>query len=210
MTPRTCVAALAPLIGAVWGCGASAEQDAQVTALSPAAAFNDVGFAVSIGGKAFRPVYRFDTMSASTQADHSSFAAVLTPAGGSAADSVPLGAVTWQSPEELAATAPAGLPAGTYDVVVTDPRGDRAQLDGAFLSLGPDLQPPEVHLESPVPGSLIAAGTTVTVTVVADDGDGFLMSLGATIAVMAKEQEVVRTVAPPPRQARYSYELVAP
>src|SRR3954452_4096307 len=98
MTPRTCVAAVAPLIGAVWGCGASTEPDAMVSAMSPAAAFNDAAFAVSITAKAFRPVYRFDTMAASTQAEHGSFAAVLTPVGGSAADAVPLGGVIWQSP----------------------------------------------------------------------------------------------------------------
>jgi hypothetical protein len=210
MTPRTCVAAVAPLIGAVWGCGASTEPDAMVSAMSPAAAFNDAAFAVSITAKAFRPVYRFDTMAASTQAEHGSFAAVLTPVGGSAADAVPLGGVIWQSPEALAATAPAGIPAGTYDVVVTDPRGGRGQLDGGFLSLGPDLHGPTVRVATPPARRLIAAGTTVTVTVVADDGDGFLVSLGATIAVMAEKHEVVCTLTPPPHQARCSYQLVAP
>jgi hypothetical protein len=72
------------------------------------------------------------------------------------------------------------------------------------------MEPPTVHIESPVAGSLIAAGTTVTVTVVADDGGGFLGSLGATISVMAHEDELVCTVAPVPHQARCTYQLVAP
>ena len=97
MTPRRCVAALAPLIGAVWGCGASTEQNAKVTAISPGAAFNDVAFPVSISGDAFRPIYRFDTMAAATQSESGSFSVALTPAGGgaAAADSVPLDGVTW-------------------------------------------------------------------------------------------------------------------
>src|SRR5207344_1006474 len=99
MTPRRCVAAVAPLIGAVWGCGASTEQSAKVTAMSPASAFNDVAFPASIAGDS-----------------------------------------TWQSPEAIAMMVPAGIPAGAYDVVVTDPRGNHAQLDGGFLSLGPDTQ----------------------------------------------------------------------
>src|SRR4051794_1295533 len=188
MTPRRCVAALAPLFGAVWGCGASTEQHAVVIAISPASAFNDVAFPVSIAGDdrhAFRPVYRFDTMAAATQEEIGAFSAALTPAGGStmngsAADSVALGGVTWRSATELAATVPAGIPAGAYDVVVIDPRGAPVQLDAGFHSLGPDTEPPAAHIERPVAGSLIAAGTTVTVTLVADDGGGFLASLGAT------------------------------
>ena len=66
MTPRRCVAAMASLIGAVWGCGASTEPNAKVTAMSPASAFNDVAFPASIAGDAFRPAYRFDTMAAAT------------------------------------------------------------------------------------------------------------------------------------------------
>src|SRR3954471_14505120 len=219
MTPRRCVAALAPLFGAFWGCGASTEQLAEVTSITPASAFNDVAFPVSIAAGdprySFRPVYRFDTMAASTQEENGSFSAALTPAEGStmngaATDSIALGGVTWQSPTMLAATVPAGIPFGPYDVVVTDPRGARAQLAGGFFSLGPDMEPPAVHIERPVAGSLIAAGTTVTVRLVADDGGGFLASLGATISVMAHKDELVCTVAPVPHQARCTYQLVAP
>ena len=117
MTPRRCVAAVAPLIGAVWGCGASTEQNAKVTAMSPASAFNDVAFPASIAGDSFRPIYRFDTMAAATESESGSFSAALTPAGasttnGSAADAFSLGDVTWQSPEAIAAMVPAGIPAG--------------------------------------------------------------------------------------------------
>src|SRR4051794_32603890 len=214
MTPRRCVAALAPLFGAFWGCGASTEQHVVVSAITPASAFNDVAFPVSIAGDAFRPIYRFDTMAAATQEEIGSFSAALTPSGGlmdgSAADSIALGGVAWQSPAALAATAPAGIPAGRYDVVVIDPRGARAQLEAGFLSLGPDMEPPAVHIETPVAGSLIGAGTTVTLTIVADDAGGFLASLGATISVMAHEDELVCTVAPVPHQARCAYQFVAP
>lgn len=184
MTPGRCVAAVAPLIGAIWGCSASTEQNAEVTSISPATAFNEVAFPVTITGKAFRPIYRFDTMAAATQEESSSFSAALTPMGGAATDAIALSDVAWQAPDTITATAPAALPAGHYDVAVIDPRGVRVQLDDGFVSLGPDLDAPTVQVESPSVGSLIGAGATITVKVVADDGDGFLASVGATVTAM--------------------------
>jgi hypothetical protein len=206
---------MAPLIGAVWGCGASTEQNAKVNAISPATAFNNVAFLASIAGDAFRPIYRFDTMAAATESESGSFSAALTGAegattNGSAAASFALGDVVWQAPDALSGMVPAGIPAGPYDVVVTDPRGNRARLDTGFLSLGPDTQAPAVHIESPVARGLIAAGTNVTVTLIADDGDGFLGSLGATIATTSDIDELVCTVAPVPHQAPCKYHFTAP
>lgn len=210
MTPSRCVAAVAPLIGALWGCSANSEQTATVNAISPAAAFNDVAFPASIVGDSFRPIYRFDTMAAATDEESSAFAVHLRPVGGSDMESIALDGVTWTSPTGISATIPAGVPAGPYDVVVTDPRGTSVQLDGGFLSLGPDTIAPTISIERPAPRALIAAGTTVTVALVADDGDGFLSTLGATIVGLPGKVELVCNVSPPPHHARCQHQFVAP
>ena len=101
-------------------------------------------------------------MAAATQSESGSFSAALTPAERrrrtAPRRAFSLGDVTWQSPEAIAAMVPAGIPAGAYDVVVTDPRGDHAQLACGFLSLGPDTQAPTVSIESPVARSLDRGG----------------------------------------------------
>src|SRR6478672_541095 len=182
MTLRRCVATMAPLLGAVSGCGTSTEPSATVTAVSPAFGFNDTALPVTIAGESFRPAFRFDTMGAAASTEASAFSATLTPVGGSASDSISLGDVAWQSPSALAATIPAGVPKGHYDVVVTDPRGTHVQLDDGFVSLGPDTDAPTVMIVSPAPGTLITGGTTVTVTLFSDDGEGTLATLAATIS----------------------------
>ena len=63
-----------------------------------------------------------------------------------------LDAVTWQSPRSRwRAMVPAGVAAGAYDVVVTDPRGRRGTLPQAFTSLGPDLEAPTITILTPEP-----------------------------------------------------------
>src|SRR6187397_2752176 len=163
MTLRRCVAAMAPLLGAVWGCGTSTEPSAKVTAISPAFGFNDAALPATITGESFRPSLRFDTMGGAASAEAGAFAGALTPVGGAAADSIPLGEVTWQSATTLAAMIPPGVPRGRYDVAITDPRGARVQLDDAFESLGPDTEAPAVTIARPAPGTLITGATTVTV-----------------------------------------------
>jgi hypothetical protein len=118
--------------------------------------------------------------------------------------------VAWQSPVEIQATAPAGLPAGYYDVVVTDPRGTSTRLDGGFVSLGPDTEKPTVTLESPTARKLIAAGTTVTIGLTADDHDGFIDSLGATIDWGTRIDLLLCTAAPAPHNAPCARTFVAP
>ena len=90
-----------------------------------------------------------------------------------------LAEVSWLTIDALVATLPAAVPAGVYDVAVTDPRGRRTDLPGGFTSLGPDEDAPIVTIEAPKPGSIIGAETVVSVTIVADDGSGHLASLDA-------------------------------
>jgi IPT/TIG domain-containing protein len=182
MSPKRCAAATVSLFGAVWGCAAKSETTATLTAISPEAAYNNAASTVLIEGGPFRPAYDFDTMRGAAKTDLDAYSVAVTavpapPAGGT----IRLEAVSWQSPSALVATVPAGLPAGVYDVAVTDPRGGRAVLEHGFVSLGPDDQAPGVTIESPKSSSIIGAGSTVSIILAADDDQGFLTTLTATI-----------------------------
>lgn len=191
MTPRSCAATVS-LLGVLWGCSASQEETGSVTTIFPDVAYNDVPVTVQIGGTRFRPAYGFDTMSATTAAEAGDFSATLVSIAG---DSAPraLESVVWETPKQLGAVVPAGLPAGAYDVVVTDPRGWSGTLHQAFTSLGPDVEGPILTLNSPQPRGLIGALTTISVVVSSDDGDGFVEWMDVTVSTAA-------TAATPARQ----------
>src|SRR4029077_8546823 len=135
MTARSRAAATASLMGAVWGCGASGEQPAAVIAVSPPMAYNNTAASLLIEGGPFRPAYRFDTMSGNSSTDIAAYSARLTPASGTGgaqlapparpgAPTLPpiaLQPVSLLSIGLLTANLPAGIPAGSYDVEVTDP-----------------------------------------------------------------------------------------
>jgi len=202
------------LLGAVSGCGGGSEPDAVVTALSPAMAFNDAPTAVLIKGGPFRPAYRFDTMAAADQAQQGSFSVTLTPAPGSAAEGaapIALDAVSWQGTSALTATVPAGVAAGDYDVTVADPRGRHILLPDGFASLGPDGEPPAVTVAMPQPGSIIGAETAVSISVIADDGSGFLSALRVTASTMTGTvRETECTIAAAMHRTACSISLTAP
>ena len=171
MLPK-CAVATVSLLGAAYGCAANPDTTAGLTAITPAMAFNDYPSPVQITGDNLRPSYRFDTMAGAASPEDGTFSVSLTAAAGS--EPIPLDGVSWLSPKTLAATVPAGVPAGTYDVTVTDPRGQAVVLSSSFTSLGPDRQPPILDIISPAPRDIIGAGTMVSILVSADDGIGFL------------------------------------
>jgi hypothetical protein len=187
MTPRSCAATVS-LLGVLWGCSASQEETGSVTAIFPDIAYNDVPLIVEIDGTRFRPAYGFDTMSATTAAEAGDFSVTLVPIAG---DSSPrpvswaLESVMWKTPIKLGATVPAGIPAGAYDVVVTDPRGWSGTLHQAFTSLGPDTEAPVLAINSPQPRGLIGALTTISVVVSSDDGHGFVEWMEVTVSTAA-------------------------
>src|SRR3954468_5960648 len=188
MTPWRCAAA-ALLLGAGWGCAASNEPTFALTAVSPNMAFNDAPLALTVGGEPFRPTYRFDTMSGAAANEIGTFSVTLTSIPSPALPtpvSIQLDGVTWQSASKLTGTLPPGAPAGAYDVVVTDPRGQRKQLPQAFTSLGPDQQPPTITLLAPEAGTIIAAGTTISVVLSADDGHGLVDSVDVDVSTIGE------------------------
>src|SRR5262252_527376 len=213
MTARSRAAATASLMGAVWGCGANGEPTAAVIAVSPPMAYSDTASSLVIEGGPFRPAYRFDSMSGQSSTDVGAFSARLIPASGTAgATSAPidLAPVSWLSIGLLTATLPSGIPAGAYDVEVTDPRGQHTSLHAAFLSLGPDHDPPAVTIQAPRARSIIGAQTTVTVTLTADDGAGQLASLDATVATATTTFTSTCTVPPATAATICHFQFTAP
>jgi len=178
-------ATAAMLLGAAAGCGVGAEQPATLAALTPDAGYNDVTLAADIYGNGFRPTYQFDAVSGDSALDVTGWTATFaaTPAP-TARGSYDLLGVFWESDAILGAQIPAGLPTGTYDLVVRDPRGHTARLPMAFRSLGPDTDPPTVAITSP-DGSAVAAGAALAVVVAADDGYGRIAGLVVTVSTGA-------------------------
>lgn len=182
-------AAAAVLLGAM-GCGAGADQPIGIAQLVPVAAYNDGPVAASISGGPFRPAYQFDTVSGVASLDAWSFSAslILDADDSPVAPGEPAGptrfaasTVVWESTSLLGAVIPAGIPAGAYDLVVRDPRGETARSAGAFTSLGPDLTPPLVTIVEPADGEVVGAGAEVDVVVQAQDGYGQLVSLTVNV-----------------------------
>jgi len=207
------MATAAALLSAA-GCGSGTDPPAGLVEMAPQAANNDISFAAVIFGTAFRPRYRFDAMSGNADVDVNGFSAMLS-AGASSAQGevqVPLSGVVWEAESMLQASIPAYVPAGTYDLVVHDPRGQSSRLSAAFDSLGPDLTPPVVTISSPPDDSVVGAGAAVPVVVQVDDGMGQVVSLQVNVrtdtapilpytcnpASQAKTACTFSFVAPPP------------
>jgi hypothetical protein len=175
------------LLGAAAGCGVGAEPPVVVMHLDPAVGYNDVALPATISGSGFRPAYHFDTGSGSASIDVGGFSGTLTGGAdaGAGAAAFGLDGINWVSVGILGATIPAGLPAGAYDLIVTDPRGEKSRLPAAFTSLGVDTTPPVVTIASPGEGAVVGAGATLEVLVTADDGYGQLSDLRVTLASAA-------------------------
>lgn len=149
--------------------------------MTPASAYNDAPLAVAISGDGFRPTYGIDAHSGAAVIDPGGFTASLSPSAGTSPP-IPLAGVTWQSLGLLAAQLPVATPAGSYDLIVHDPRGRTSTLTKAFQSLGADTTAPVVRILSPVPNTIFAQGATVPVVVVADDGSGTVTALDAVLS----------------------------
>jgi len=165
------------------GCGSGVDRPAGLTQMTPGVANDNLPLAALIGGTSFRPAYRFDPVSGAVSLDVNGFSARLLPSPGSPPTNVEaaLSDVVWQSETLLQAQVPAGIAAGTYDLVVADPRGQPSRLPQAFASLGPDLVPPVVTIVSPPDDAIVGAGAQVSCVVQADDGFGRIVSFAVTV-----------------------------
>lgn len=177
VTWRCTATAVVALCGAGVACSAGNEPAADITSVSPASAYNDVALSLVITGGDFRPAYEFDTISGAAIVRADAFSGVLAPAASApnpGPGPVALASISWEAAQRLEAGLPAGVAAGSYDVTITDPRGNVSTLPGGFVSLGPDTRPPIIVVESPGPETIVGAGAQVTVTLSADDGLGML------------------------------------
>jgi hypothetical protein len=173
-----CAALTAALFGSTTGCGSGGGSDATIVQVSPTAAFSDAPFSLTIGGVGFRPAYQIDTVSGSAENDTGGFTAFLAPPLGSTLARVEATGLAWQTMVQIVAQFPAGIPAGSYDVGVHDPRGQDIVKPQAFTSLGPDLMAPSITIQQPAEGDLYGAGAPVNVVFFADDGVGAVATLG--------------------------------
>jgi large repetitive protein len=151
--------------------------------MTPSIANDELPISALISGTSFRPSYSFDPVSGSASLDVNGFHAQLLPSRGSPSANVvtALSGVVWQSETLLQAQVPAGIAAGSYDLVVADPRGQSSRLAQAFASLGPDRIPPMVTIVTPVDDAVVGAGAQVASVVRADDGFGQVVSLEVTV-----------------------------
>jgi hypothetical protein len=201
-----CAVTTAALLGAAAGCSASRESPPGLSVIDPPAAYSDLAFTMKIHpGGSFRAAYRIDTGSGSGADESRGWSAFLDPSPGAppAPDAVRVPAldVVWQNAGELDASLPAGVAAGTYDVIVIDPRGARTTAPSAFRSLGTDRDPPSVSINDPAPGVLAGAGTELGVTIFANDGLGHLATLMWTVTPVGASSSIANGACPPPTGA---------
>jgi hypothetical protein len=163
-------------------CTESTEPAVTITTVTPASAYNDNNVDVQIEGGPFRPEYDIDTTAGTAVPQLGAFTAFLTRHA-PRLDQVAVDALMWISPSQIEAVLPLGIAAGSYDVVVRDPRGSLARLPGAFTSLGPDETPPQISIIEPGPGTIVNAQAEVPVAFEADDGAGQLAVLTWTVSL---------------------------
>ncbi|HVU53350.1 MAG TPA: IPT/TIG domain-containing protein [Polyangia bacterium] len=154
------------------GCAGNAEPKVAITAVTPAAAYSNFAISLLIEGGPFRPSYDIDTRGGTEAIEVGAFTAFLSESGGQNAQ--PVDALQWLSPSQLLGTLASGIPAGTYDVEVRDPRGALAGKPMGFRSLGPDTAKPVLKIDEPAEGTIIIGGAEVPVAFEADDGYGTL------------------------------------
>ena len=176
---RTVVSVVGGLLLTAAACGGTGDSAITLTALTPNHAYADAPLAAALRGGPFRPALSIDTSSGTAHIDTTAFDCSLLPAtaasGVTAASALPI--IGWPDPMQLDVSVPAGLNAGPYDVQLRDPSGRTSVLRMGFFSLGPDLDAPDVSLDSPLGGTFVVAGTRLPVIVSANDGEGHLASL---------------------------------
>jgi hypothetical protein len=157
------------------GCAGPVRDAAVVTAIEPAEAYNDATFRIALMGSKLRPPLEIDTHSGSASAGSAPFSIILqplAPAGDRRA--VQATNVEWISATEIHAGVPAGVLPGSYQVGVSNARGEAIDSRAVFESLGPDNDPPRITFQRPAAGATVSPNTGVLVEALVDDGDGHI------------------------------------
>jgi hypothetical protein len=175
MTFRSGAVATA-LLGAT-GCAVSVEPSGTITKVSPTVAFYDVAIEMTIDGGPFRAAYEIDTGNGASAVAADAFSVQLRRTGAdddAVATPIAATSVAWVNEGRLVAQLPAGIPIGSYDLELRDPRGSVTPFASAFTSEGADVEAPGVKLTHPTGGILLGAGTTQNFRFESNDGLGWI------------------------------------
>ena len=140
----------------------------RLTAVQPARAHTDRELRLRILGADLLPAWEIDLGTATRTGDARSFAGWLQVGG----SRVGLQDFAWLGAGQLTATLPAGLPAGRASLTVRDPRGETAELNGGFESLGADASAPVIVLEQPGADAVTAPGARLRAQLTVQDDGG--------------------------------------
>lgn len=159
-------------LGLLSSCGPTASTSPRIVAIAPEQGFVDTPLLLRIDVPDLRPSLRVNVDQGTLVADLSSVRMTLFDQSDQA---IALDLKFWDKKEFFWAPAPANLPAGPYTLRVEDPRGQHRDLPNAFRSLGPDTTAPSIKLMPELlPNSILGEDTTITATITADDGQGWL------------------------------------
>jgi hypothetical protein len=143
----------------------------RLDAVTPGRGYSDQLLRVALSGDAFIPTFRLDPAGDVRRGDVGGYSGRIINGTGAAV----LRDFDWLGPGQLTAWLDPGLPSGRAAVEVRDSRGRVARLERAFESLGPDRAAPTVEWLGPAPGTPIAPGASVAVSLrLADVAPGSL------------------------------------
>ncbi len=175
--PRACLAFLA---AALIGCGGN-EPSPELLAVQPNRAYSNHDVRLVLQGSDFLPSFRIDPSTDQRVAVMDGFS------GRIGRDSMwaPLTQFGWLGPHQISATLArqdaerlVGAPPVKCDVEITDPRGRKTVLSGAFDELGPDTDAPEIEVHSPVAGERYCPGATIRASFkISEKEPGYLTSV---------------------------------
>ncbi len=156
------------------GCTSTAPGDLVLTSVSPANGSNDAPVVLTIQGQNLKPSTFTDFVRPDKSSVDTTFGATLGTAS--------LSDVQLQADGSLRATVPAGIPPGTYDLSVTDPKNRTAVLPHAYQVLGANA----LLITSPAQ-TLTAGACSAPVTVQDRDaaGNPSTLSVATPVALSA-------------------------
>jgi hypothetical protein len=173
-------AGFAFLAAAVIGC-AGDEPRPELFAIQPGQAFSNKDVRVQLLGSGLIPSFRVSPSTDQRVAVMDGFSGRI----GKDPVWAPLTLFGWLGPDQLSATLTSedaeelvGSPDMFWDVEITDPRGRKATLEGAFKELGMDGLAPSITVDSPAAGQVYCPGATIHAQIkVYDEEPGYLTSV---------------------------------
>ena len=145
-----------------------------ITSVTPHQAYTDTPVVLLVNATGWRPRLNIEVGSGNLATDLGSLQVHLVPDSPDGRPTVPLEIVKWDGQTKTWARIPSGLADGSYALELVDSSGGKTSLPDGFEALGPDLAPPDIHIESPLPDSFVGAGMTFSARVMVDDHLGRL------------------------------------